>query len=378
MAVLVVAVISWSAPAAATHLRPELEKVPIERLLKNLEAALTKSPFDANLHYGLARANAMAYADVSESTTIVAAKPLRGVWFGLLPRHVPFGPVDEGSGERRHARRDHLRKAIGYYKSGIRAAGKDASLTHWLGLAWCVEQFGDTVGAISLYRRIFSRAWKTEQRKLRFGLRQRPVAAEAAMYLVALLDPNEDAQEIVALRARADKLQRVPRAVTPIVVPLTDSAVSLAELVDPSAAVPFDLDGSGLRRPWGWTRPKTAGWLVFIPPGADGRVTSGLQLFGAVTFWMFWPTGYHALGALDDDGDGELRGDELRGLAIWADQDRDGVSQPHEVRTMAELGIVALSSEYQVAGDGTPFSPQGLVLRSGATRPTYDWTAPSR
>lgn len=72
-------------------------------------------------------------------------------------------------------------------------------------------------------------------------------------------------------------------------------------------------------------------------------VRSALQLFGNVTFWPFWENGYHALRSLDDDGDGQLAGDELRHLAIWRDGDANGRSTPAEVRPLAEWGIQSLS-----------------------------------
>jgi hypothetical protein len=41
-------------------------------------------------------------------------------------------------------------------------------------------------------------------------------------------------------------------------------------------------------------------------------LTSALQLFGNVTFWMFWSNGFEAMRALDDNQDGTLAGGELR------------------------------------------------------------------
>ena len=45
-----------------------------------------------------------------------------------------------------------------------------------------------------------------------------------------------------------------------------------------------------------------------------------------VTFWIFWDNGYEALQSLDDNQDGKLEGDELKGLAIWQDRNCDGIS----------------------------------------------------
>ena len=114
--------------------------------------------------------------------------------------------------------------------------------------------------------------------------------------------------------------------------------------------------------------------LVFDPRGT-GRISSGLQLFGNVTFWLFWNTGYDALQALDDDGNGVLRGDELRGLAVWRDANVDGVSQPGEVHTLAALGIVELSTRHVIEDendDVLAYAPGGVRFSDGSTRTTYD------
>jgi hypothetical protein len=105
-----------------------------------------------------------------------------------------------------------------------------------------------------------------------------------------------------------------------------------------------------------------------------GRITSALQWFGDVTFWLFWKNGYEALGALDDDADGELKGTELRFLAIWQDRDSDGVSDPGEVRPLADHGIIGLSCRF-TPGDGilvAAKSDRGVRFADGRAQATYD------
>ncbi len=102
----------------------------------------------------------------------------------------------------------------------------------------------------------------------------------------------------------------------------------------------FDADGSGLKRQWTWVT-NDAGWLVYDPTG-NGNITSSLQLFGNVTFWMFWENGYDALASLDDNGDGVLTGSEMNGLAIWHDVSHPGYSDPGEVKPLSAHGIVAV------------------------------------
>lgn len=76
--------------------------------------------------------------------------------------------------------------------------------------------------------------------------------------------------------------------------------------------------------------------------------------------------------------DGTLRGDELRGIALWRDADSDGISDPGEVQPVAAHGIAALSCRHERHPSGMPYSPAGCVLEDGSTRPTYDWIVPAR
>jgi hypothetical protein len=149
-------------------------------------------------------------------------------------------------------------------------------------------------------------------------------------------------------------------------------------MIDAEASVPFDADGTGRKR-WTWITPK-AGWLV-SDPRSTARIESGLQLFGNVTFWLFWEDGYQALATLDDNDDGELTGTELAGLAIWHDRNGDGVSQRDEVRSLADHGIVALSCRGEPragSSDCLVYAPRGVRFRDGTVRASYDVILRSR
>ena len=109
-------------------------------------------------------------------------------------------------------------------------------------------------------------------------------------------------------------------------------------------------------------------------PERKSQITSALQWFGNVTFWLFWTNGYEALAALDDDDSGALTGEELRDLAIWHDRNSNGISEPGEVHPLSDHGVVGLSCRY-AEGDGitlAAFSPDGVQLSNGRTRPSYD------
>jgi hypothetical protein len=58
-----------------------------------------------------------------------------------------------------------------------------------------------------------------------------------------------------------------------------------------------------------------------------------------------WAHGYEALATMDLNGDGQVSGEELEPLALWFDENRDGVSQDGEVRSLASASITALFYE---------------------------------
>jgi len=395
-------------PAHARFMLYQTERVPIGRVLTNLQQRLATNSQNVELLYQLARVHSMAYATNlsvmsvrKDSAEPVFAQPDSdtGVPPQISLRTTPEAQVD--------ALR-HLTNAIGYYQSAAKLVLKSSMpQNRWLvvpihvGLAWCFDQAGRRDDAIEGYRDALQLAWRNEvdgeftlrERaswswdRLRAG--QNPFAKpqrgyigpgvcysdEIIGYLLKLLDPKSDAKEIAQLQADRKQLRSMGRAITPVLVPLRNE-LKLDELVDASAQVAFDLDGSGERNHWGWITTNAA-WLVYDHDGS-GRITSGLQLFGNVTFWIFWPDGYAALASLDDDGDGKLIGEELRGLALWHDRNSNGVSDPGEVTAIAEWGIVAIDCQRELHLSGIPFSPHGVILHDGATRATYDWIAPSR
>jgi hypothetical protein len=308
----------------------------------------------------------------------------------------------------RQAALQHLTNAIAYYRVAIVLLKKSTNVNEqrWLilptelGLAWCLDQAGRREEAIQAYRKALGIAWKMEVtgdfsveqwirdvwNDVRSG--QNPLrphtrgyigpgvcfSREIIDYLLKLLDPVKDAREIARLKQDQRTLLSMGRAITPLIVPLEPGA-GLVDLVNPGARVTFDLDGSGVRRAWGWITPKAA-WLVYDAIGC-GQIRSGLQMFGNVTFWVFWLDGYEALAALDDDGDGVLRGSELNGLALWQDRNSNGVSDPGEVLPLSAWGITAVSCAKQRDASGLLWNPAGVTLTNGTTRPTYDWIAPS-
>jgi hypothetical protein len=350
------------------YVRMETERVPVARLVANLEQRLAASPKDSALHVKLARLYGMAYA---LNTDVVPASTRPGgiqePWFGHEPLLAPVKPVPGTT--RTEAVRGYLQKAVSHYQTAL--ALEPEGLMARLGYAWALEQSGDRNGAVREYRLVVAGAWPKEQKARSGGVGERFYTQEAGEALIPLLDPAADAAEIADLQSRVGQLARVPRAITPIAIPLVDHA-SPRDLVDLDARVFFDADGTGQRRQWTWITP-AAGWLIYDATG-NRQVTSALQWFGQVTFWLFWNHGYEPLSALDDDRNGELTGAELRYLAVWHDANSNGLSEPGEVRPLAEHGISGLSCRFTAANGRliAAMSASGVRLRDGRTRPSYD------
>lgn len=362
---VIVAILNLTAmPAWALFLAPDLKTVPIERLQTNLQSAIEKSPKDANLRRNLARVYAMAFASKQENVEINSRDDMP--WFGFTPKFVPFEVKATDDAQAKQQAEAALAEAIKQYQAALEL--EPDHLATQLGLAWALDQAGQDDAAKTKYRAVIETAWQQEARQ-KFGrLGGNYLTVEAANYLIPLLDKEQDSKEIETLELRIQTLMALPRPVTPIAIPLEDG-LSVEAIHDTESAVRFDADGTGLPHRWTWLNDRAA-WLVYDAQG-DGRITSATQMFGSATFMLFWENGYDALATLDDNADGRLAGAELARLALWHDANANGVSEPGEVRSLAEHRIKSLDCGYQWAS-GHWQSPQGVVFADGSSRPTFD------
>jgi tetratricopeptide (TPR) repeat protein len=338
---VLIAVLAASSATSARYLIPEIKNVPASRLVRNLELRAEARLEDVAVRVNLARLHGMAYALDTESVPVKANGPIDDAWYGAEPKIIPYNAETK---ERAAAAAKHLNEAIRWYEAAL--ALDPTNLTARLGLGWSLDQKKRGHDAIAAYRRVIEEAWPKEQKTNHIELGQNFYTVEAAGYLIPLLDAEKDGAEIAELKARLAKIEQRPRAITPLVIPL-GAVTAPADLVDMDAAVLFDADGTALPRRWTWIS-RDAAWLVHDPTRSR-KIESALQLFGNVTFWLFWRNGFEPLAALDDDRDGEVRGAELRGLAIWHDRDGNGVSESGEVRPIEDHAIVCLRYAYEPA-----------------------------
>ncbi|CAN5626485.1 hypothetical protein BH10CYA1_BH10CYA1_42960 [soil metagenome] len=353
---------------------PETVKVPVQRLLSNLEKRLNspESKLDANekaeLKFRIGRLHSMAYALKTSTVGILKSQvesldhgvvnPFYGVTFGDFNQFSPQGTAGDAAAEA------HLKAAIKNLTAAVKL--NPALLQAKLGLAWCLDQSGEKSTALPLYREVFKSAYERE--KNHGGLSGTSIASETAGYLEALLNPTKDAAEIASIKERVKIVDSNFRAITPIIVPLVPE-LTIKDMLRP-ASVSFDLDGNGPKHYLQWTGAR-AGWLVY-DFSKSKQITSGLQLFGPSSFWIFWNDGYEAMKALDDNNDNQLSGTELNGLAVWSDTNGDGKSDAAEVRSVQELGITSLSCNGHLSADGTLGSINGVTFSDGRRADTYD------
>ncbi|MCE9553655.1 MAG: hypothetical protein K8T91_09830 [Planctomycetes bacterium] len=200
------------------------------------------------------------------------------------------------------------------------------------------------------------------------------ISLDAAKSIVRILEPRNRTVEEDRYLAEASKYVKTfpvhSIAVTPIIFRL-DAPLPLAAHLDKDASVNFDLVGDGIARRWPWLARES--YLLTWDPERKGQITSGRQLFGSVTWWIFWDHGYQPLAALDNNGDGYLTDRELLGLAGWRDANSNGVADPGEVTPVESLGIVRIATRPDGGTEGTPSCRYGLQTSDGRTLPTFDW-----
>ena len=373
IAALFIGIFLICAPAGqAKFAMIQTREVPIPRLIKNLEAMRADaigSMDKALIDFRIGRLHAMAYAEKTEvAPADVHSTPgsqFEIPEFGHTPDHEQFSVVPAKSAAKEASARAHLKEAIKFLNV---AAKTDSSLlAAKLGLAWCYEQSGDKVKALDLYRKVFKEAYLIDKDS-KGGMRGWSISVETAEYLRKLLDPVKDQQELARLNAQVAEVEKLPRYVTPIMIPLTEKVALPQLLVD--KPVSFDLDGFGSREYSNWLS-NNAAWLVFDRHGS-GQITSGLQLIGQSSFWIFWKNGYEVLAGLDDDRNGLLQASELDGIALWHDRNINGISEPGEVRSLAEFKIDAIDTRSTTHESGIRFNPSGIKFSNGKTAPSYD------
>jgi hypothetical protein len=148
-----------------------------------------------------------------------------------------------------------------------------------------------------------------------------------------------------------DQFQYAAPFTTPLVLDLDGDGIELTSVNGATAF--FDVGVDGFAEATGWVAADDG--LLVLDVNGNGRIDNGSELFGDQTGHAH---GFLALAQHDDNGDGVIdAADAVFGqLRIWQDLNQDGISQAHELRSLAEVGISSISvqsttTSYWVAGN---------------------------
>ncbi|MBM4374136.1 MAG: calcium-binding protein [Deltaproteobacteria bacterium] len=133
---------------------------------------------------------------------------------------------------------------------------------------------------------------------------------------------------------------------TPLVLSFDDRPVSYTT---EAGAVTFDLSQHGATQTFDWPSARTP-WLALDVDG-NGAIESGAELFGSavrLTNGQFADNGFEALAEHDLNHDGRIDAADpvWARLVAWGDTNGDRVSQPRELRPLADLGVYRLDLGY--------------------------------
>ncbi|MEO8028707.1 MAG: hypothetical protein ABI823_19660 [Bryobacteraceae bacterium] len=354
---------------------------PVERIIANISAFIKDHPAKADGYYSLARTHYLAYSleirnlQYHPGSKDYTPTPYNGFSVGRaldFQKQAGAPPLKPADRER------HYEEALKNFRRALELSPNNG--LYLLGLACLQDDHGDTESAIATYLAAFDAALPEESKATSVG----PAgihafsAFEAGTGYTRLVrkrgvKPAEQAT-LARVEAGVAKLQKLPMGpITPVVLSLDPLRTRLADLLAPGIEANFDLDGTGRAQRYPWLKPDAA--LLVWDPERTGAVTSGRQLFGTVTWWMFWENGYRALDSLDDNRDGKLSGSELRGLALWFDRNQNGRCDPGEVVPIEDTLIESIATSFTGRDGDSLVSTGGLRLEDGRTLPTWDWIA---
>ena len=204
-----------------------------------------------------------------------------------------------------------------------------------------------------------------------------------------------------------------PDYADPILIDLGGAGYFLTNLQN---GVTFDITGNRKPRQLAWTAVGADVGFLVLDRNGDGRIDNGSELFTGNSPQLSPPqesagstgarspgtrpsdtasvstlpsqpaksgkrlrkSGFAALAVYDQaasggNGDGQIDANDAvySRLRVWVDKNHDGISQPDEVRTLAELGITSISLSYQPAPWTDAFGNK-FISRTAFTRERSD------
>ncbi len=146
-------------------------------------------------------------------------------------------------------------------------------------------------------------------------------------------------RRIQVLTTNEEIIQAEMRQGDPLVFDLDDDGLEITRVEE---GVLFDLAGSGQRKQTAFTYGGDA--FLALDRNANGQIDSGKELFGE---HHGAADGFDELSKFDENGDGQIDSKDaiFDRLRLFADENRDGISQDNELVTLIEQGIRSISLE---------------------------------
>jgi len=172
----------------------------------------------------------------------------------------------------------------------------------------------------------------------------------------------------------------------PIIIDITGAGYQLTTLKN---GVKFDFAGTGTRNLMSWTAAGWYGGFLALDRNGNGKIDNGSELFGNLTPQPAPPSGqtangYLALAVYDQpanggNGDGWIDDKDAiySKLLIWVDKNHNGVSDPGELLTLKQAGILRISLSYASSpwtdAFGNKFRYRSVMTTTAApVLPVYD------
>lgn len=157
----------------------------------------------------------------------------------------------------------------------------------------------------------------------------------------------------------------------PLVLDLDGDGLETIGPDDPANTVYFDMKGTGIPQRTGWVLPDDA--FLALDRNGNGFIDNGTELFGDSTPLAFGQEeggtavdGFDALRQEDSNRDGWVdAGDANFGaLRLWRDLNQNGISEPGELKTLAEAGVAGVrvinTGNQQVLDNGNRIADLGV------------------
>ena len=146
------------------------------------------------------------------------------------------------------------------------------------------------------------------------------------------------------------------------------------ETTGADGTVLFDHNGDGVKTGTGWVSADDG--FIVLDRNGNGTIDTGAELFGVDTVkadGSLAADGFDALSDLDSNGDAvfDAKDTEFANVKIWQDLDQDGISDPGELTSLTEAGIVSIDLD---AESGNVNLGNGNVQSAAAVHLTVDGT----